>query len=49
MSHKWVTGVAYGRKGELVVVDLCDCYVIDPEDGSLKRQVSLFSKVSRMS
>ena len=41
MSHKWVSGVAYGRKGELVVVDLCNCYVIDSEDGSLKRQVSL--------
>ncbi len=39
MTHKWVTGVAFGRKGELVVVDLRDCCVIDPEDGSLKRQV----------
>ena len=39
MSHKWVTGVAFGKKGELVIVDLCDCYVVDSEDGSLKRQV----------
>ena len=43
MTHKWVTGVAFGRKGDLVVVDLRDCYVVDAEDGSLKRQVNRLS------
>ncbi len=42
LINKWVTGVAFGKKGELIVVDLRDCFVVDPEDGSLKRQVGIF-------
>lgn len=44
LRNKWISGLAVTRKGDIVVVDLKDCHILDSE-GQLKRSIGLKGSV----
>ena len=44
MRNKWISGLAVTRKGDIAVVDLRDCHILDYE-GQLKRSIGLKGSV----